>query len=77
MSTGLLPRDSVLVKFQTDPVLWHHRVILSEPLGVDAAQYVLTPDRRVKLQRFGFYPQGDPYLQRQPRFSSGGGRLLP
>ena len=52
MSTGLLPRDSVLVKFQTDPVLWHHRVILSEPVGVDAAQYVLTPDRRVKLQRF-------------------------
>jgi hypothetical protein len=27
-------------------------VILSEPVGVDAAQYVLTPDRRVKLHHF-------------------------
>ena len=51
MSTALLPRDAVLVIFQADLLLWHHRVILSEAVGAHQAQYVLTPDLRVKLMR--------------------------
>ena len=30
MSTGLLPRDSVLVRFADDPTLWHQRIVLSK-----------------------------------------------
>ena len=53
MSGLLKARDAVLVRFRSDPQLWHHKLTLSEPYNYDCAQYVLTPDRRVKSMTFG------------------------
>ena len=62
MSTAMFPRDAVLVIFRADPILWHHRLILSAGIGGHLAQYVLTPDRRVKLMRFNAETAQDLFL---------------
>ena len=50
MSTSdlLRPHDAVLVRYRRDPVLWHHRVLLTGPLLEGDTQTSLTPDRRVR-----------------------------
>ena len=49
MSELLRPRDAVLVRFRSDPALYHHRVLLTDAYSEEGDRHMaLTPDRRVR-----------------------------
>ena len=49
MSELLRPRDAVLVRYRSDPALYHHRVLLTDAYSEDGDRHmVLTADRRVR-----------------------------